>query len=172
MASMSMTFRVRSTLLSVPGNGLARAEHVRERDAVFVHADAGDVAHEGAAFAVHQLKGVGKAHDSFPLYQPEGLLQPVVAVAEVVDRLGDELRCLWLALVLQRVGDAVELLGVAAVVVEHIAHERESLFGRELGRVAVLVVMAGDVLVLRARGCAARSSPRGRVRPRAGPCVL
>ena len=48
---------------------------------------------------------------------------------------------------LQRVGDAVELLGVAAVVVEHIAHERESLFGRELGRVAVLVVMAGDVLV-------------------------
>ena len=113
--------------LECAGDGLARAEHVRERDAVFVHADAGDVAHEGAAFAVHQLKGVGKAHDSFPLYQPEGLLQPVVAVAEVVDRLGDELRCLWLALVLQRVGDAVELLGVAAVVVEHIAHERESV---------------------------------------------
>ena len=32
-------------------------------------------------------------------------------MAEVVDRLGDELRCLRLALVLQRVGDAVELTG-------------------------------------------------------------
>ena len=77
----------------------------------------------------------------------EGFFELAVAVVIFVQRLGQSRSCLGLAGSFERVADIVQLIGVVAVVVEHIAHERESLFGRELGRVAVLVVMAGDVLV-------------------------
>ena len=47
----------------------------------------------------------------------------------------------------QGVSHTVQLLRVAAVVLEHIAHERQGLFRRELGRIAVFVVVPADVLV-------------------------
>ena len=87
--------------------------------------------------AIDEFISIRQAHRLFSFRESDGLFQRVVAVVEIVQRLGELRGGFCLAARFERVADIVELIGVMAVVVEHIAEQGEGLFAAHRGSLTV-----------------------------------